>query len=157
MGFTCRAAVILGLTVFIVASVQAVGSPSTPKPVVVEVTGYDQIRPIGETGPVLVVVKGKRAAAIRSALAGLFPSSSLPDCVEDEIAFKLTFVDHVGGRPAYLASGQECPAPGIVTVRVGKATRQLTEDCRLLAAVVTALPRGQAEGTRQDEAARCSL
>jgi len=66
---------------------------------VVDVTGYSQVAPYGSLGPVIMVVKGKRAAAIRSALAGLSPTSSLPDCMETENAFTISFRTHQRGRP----------------------------------------------------------
>jgi hypothetical protein len=58
---------------------------------VVDVTGYSQVTDYGSFGPVTVVVKGKRAAAIRSAVAGLSATSSLPDCVEAVDTFTISF------------------------------------------------------------------
>lgn len=126
---------------------------------VVHVTGYSQVTDYGSFGPVTVVVKGKRAAAIRSALAGLSATSSLPDCVETVDAFTISFRTHQGGRPTYVATEDDCPSPGVVSVSIYEKTTQhlnLQEDCTLRAAVIAALPRGRAEGTRQDKH-RCSL
>ena len=125
---------------------------------VVEVTGYTQVTlDDGSLGPVTVVVKGKRAAAIRSALAGLSATSSLPDCMEGVPAFTISFLTHQGGRPTYVATETDCPSPGIVSISVdGKATQHLQADCALRAAVIARLPRGRAEGTRRDEH-RCSV
>ena len=127
---------------------------------VVEVTGYRQLTlDDGSLGPVTVVVKGKRAAAIRSALAGLSATSSLPDCMETVDAFTISFRTHQGGRPTYVATEDDCPTPGVVSISIyGKTTQHLNlqEDCTLRAAVIAALPRGRAEGTTQDKH-RCSL
>jgi len=126
---------------------------------VVDVTGFSHVTPYGSFGPVTVVVKGKRAAAIRSALAGLPATSSLPDCVETVDAFTISFRTHQGERPTYVATEDDCPTPGVVSINIyGKTTQHLNlqEDCALRAAVIASLPRGRAEGTRRDEN-RCSL
>jgi hypothetical protein len=101
---------------------------------------------------VTVVVKGRRAAAIRSALTGLSATSSLPDCMETVGAFRISFRAHQGGRATYVATEEDCPTPGVVTISVdGKTTQHLKEDCALRAAVIASLPRGRAEGTRRDQ------
>jgi hypothetical protein len=155
--FTLRAAVILVLATLITSATQAlVGASAPPKAGVVEVTGYKHVGLYGNAGPVVAVVTGSKAAAIRTALAGLSTSSSIPDCMESVLAFKVSFLSHMGARPAYVATEQDCPTPGLIFIRVdGRNTQQLTEDCLLRAAVIAALPRGQAEGTRRDEN-RCS-
>ncbi|MGO8823817.1 MAG: hypothetical protein ACLQU9_01090 [Acidimicrobiales bacterium] len=137
---------------------EPVAAQVAPAGGVVEVTGYRQITlDDGSLGPVTVVVKGKRAAAIRSALSGLSATSSLPDCMETVDAFKITLLTHQGGRPTYVATEDDCPTPGIVSIRVnGKTARNFREDCALRAAVIAALPRGRAEGTRRDEH-HCSI
>jgi hypothetical protein len=138
--------------------VEPVAAQVAPRGGIVEVTGYTRLTlDGGSLGPVTVVVKGKRAAAIRSALAGLSATSSLPDCMETVDAFKISFVAHQGGRATYVATEEDCPTPGIVSISVdGKTTSHLREDCALRAAVIASLPRGRAEGTRQDEN-RCSF
>jgi len=126
---------------------------------VVDVTGYGQVTPYGSFGPVTVVVKGESAAAIRSALAGLSASSSSPDCVETLDAFTISFRTHLGGRPTYVATEDDCPSPGVVSVSiVGKTTQHLNleEDCALRAAVMASFSSGRAQGTRRDKEP-CSL
>lgn len=151
----------LGLSVLVLMATtlaEPVAAQVAPAGGVVEVTGYRQITlDDGSLGPVTVVVKGKRAAAIRSALSGLSATSSLPDCMETVDAFKITLLTHQGGRPTYVATEDDCPTPGIVSIRVnGKTARNFREDSALRAAVIAALPRGRAEGTRRDEH-HCSI
>lgn len=157
--FTLRAAVTLVLAILIMSATQEVAGTSTPPPKagVVEVTGYKHVGLNGNSGPVVVVAKGAKAAAIRTALAGLSPSSLTPGCMESGLAFKVSFLTRIGARPAYLTTEMDCPTPGLVSILVnGRTTQTLTEDCSLRAAVVAALPRGQSEGTRRDQN-RCSL
>jgi len=153
----------LGLSVFALMATtlaEPAAAQVAPAGGVVEVTGYRQLTlDDGSLGPVTVVVKGKRAAAIRSALAGLSATSSLPDCMETVDAFTISFRTHQGGRPTYVATEDDCPTPGVVSISIyGKTTQHLNlqEDCTLRAAVIAALPRGRAEGTKQDKH-RCSL
>lgn len=152
---------VLGLCVLALMATtlaEPVAAQVAPTGGVVEVTGYTQVTlDHGSLGPVTVVVKGKRAAAIRSALAGLSATFSLPDCMEGVPAFKISFLTHQGGRPKYVATETDCTTPGIVSISVdGKTTQHLQEDCALRAAVIASLPRGRAEGTRRDEH-RCSV
>jgi len=144
------------LATTLVEPVAAQGAP--PPGGVLEVTGYRQLSLVaGSLGPVTVVVNGRKAAAIRSALAGLSTTSSLPDCMESRSAFKISILPRRGARPTYVATEDDCPTPGVVTISVdGKITQRLREDCSLRAVVITALPRGRAEGTRRDRS-RCSL
>ena len=70
----------------------------------VEATGYKHVGLNGNSGPVVVVAKGAKAAAIRTALAGLSPSSRplTPGCMDSGLAFKVSFLlalDHV--RPIW--------------------------------------------------------
>jgi len=151
----------LGLSVLVLMATtlaEPVAAQVAPAGGVVEVTGYRQLTlDDGSLGPVTVVVKGKRAAAIRSALAGLSATSTLPDCMETVDAFKISFLNHQGGRPTYVATEDDCPTPGIVSISVdGKTTQNLEEDCALRAAVIASLPRGRAEGTERDPR-RCSI
>jgi hypothetical protein len=152
---------VLGLSVFALMAttlVEPVAAQVAPPGGVVEVTGYTRLTlDSGSLGPVTVVVRGKRAAAIRSALAGLSATSSLPDCMETVDAFKISFLAHQGGRATYVATEEDCPTPGIVTISVdGKTAQHLREDCALRAAVIASLPRRRAEGTRRDQN-RCSF
>jgi len=62
----------LGLSVLalmVTTMVEPVAAQVAPPGGVVEVTGYTRLTLDGSLGPVTVVVKGKRASAIRSALA----------------------------------------------------------------------------------------
>jgi hypothetical protein len=142
---------------FTLAPLQAAAAPSEPRDGVVQVTGYNSIRPIGSLGPVTVVVTGSKAAAIRSALAGLTKSSSSPICMESMTSFRISVRPRRGGRPIWVATGSDCPTPGLVVISVnGTPMPALSEDCALRAAVIAALPPGRAEGTRHDKAP-CSL
>ena len=144
----------LGLAAFIASALHTgVGAAAAPRTGVVEVTGYAHVGLDGDSGPVVVVAKGARAAAIRTALAGLSPSPSVPECMESGLAFKVSVLSRVGARPAYVAAEQDCPSPGLVLITVeGRITQRFTADCALRSAVVAALPRGRAEGTRRDQA-----
>lgn len=151
----------LGLSVLALLTttlVEPVAAQVAPHGGVVEVTGYAKVTDDeGSVGPVTVVVTGKRAAAIRSALTGLSATSSSLECMETLNAFKITFLTHRGGNPTYVATEGDCPTPGVVSITVyGKTTENLIEDCALRAAVIASLPRGRAEGTRRDRS-RCSL
>jgi hypothetical protein len=147
------------LTLTVLTAAESAAAKPVPSVGLVDVTGYGQVAPYGSMRPVTVVVRGKRAAAIRSALAGLSATSSVPDCMETESAFTISFRTHRGGRPTYVATEDDCPTPGIVSITiVGKTTQHLNlkEDCALRAAVIASVPKGQAEGTRRDMH-RCTL
>jgi hypothetical protein len=139
-----------------IALVQPVAAQGPPSEGIVEVTGYQHLSYLGSVGPVTVVVGGRRAAAIRSALRGL-STTSPGECMESLVAFKVSVATREGARPSYAATEQDCPTPGVVSISVdGKNIEQLREDCSLHAAVIAALPRGRADGTRRDKN-RCSL
>jgi hypothetical protein len=141
------------------ALAEPAAAQGVPSGGIVDVTGYSQVTLYGSFGPLTVAVKGKKAAAIRSALAGLSATSSLPDCMETHDAFTISFRTRQSRRPTYVATEDDCPTPGVVSISiVGKTTQHLNlkEDCTLRAAVIAALPGGRAEGTRRDES-RCSL
>jgi hypothetical protein len=149
--FVLSSASLLGI-----ALVQPVAAQGSPSKGIVEVTGYQHLSYLGSVGPVTVVVRGSKAAAIRSALRGL-STTSPGECMESLVAFKVSVATREGARPSYVAAEQDCPTPGVVSISVhGKTTEQLREDCSLRAAVIAALPRGRADGTRRDKN-RCSL
>lgn len=142
---------------FSLAPLHTAAAQSAPRGGLVEVTGYNSVRPIGSLGPVTVVVTGKRAVAIRSAVAGLAKSSSRPECMESMTSFKISVLPRRGLPPTWVATENDCPSPGLVVISIdGKRMQILTEDCALRAAVIAALPPGRAEGTRRDRT-RCSL
>ncbi len=130
----------------------AAGASIVPGGGVIEVTGYAQVSIMGSRGPVTVVVNKHQAASIRRAMAGLAVTSA-SFCAETSNAFSISFLAHQGARrPALVATEDDCPTPGVVSVTEnGRAVAILKEDCALRAAVRAALPPGQAEGTRQDE------
>jgi len=145
------------LTLMATTLAESVAAQVAPPGGILEVTGYRQLTYGGSLGPVTVIVKGKKAAAIRSALAGLSATSSRPVCMETVDAFTISVLTQQGGRPKYVATEEDCPTPGVVSISVdGKTTQHLREDCALRAAVIASLPRGRAEGTRRDES-RCTL
>jgi hypothetical protein len=153
--------VALGLSVLALMTttlVDSVAAQVAPRGGVVEVTGYRKVTDYeGSVGPVSVVVTGKKAAAIRSALTGLSAASPPSECFENPNAFKITFLTRQGGRHTYVATEGDCPTPGIVSITVdGKTTENLVEDCALRAAVLASLPKGRAEGTRRDKS-HCSI
>ena len=144
----------LGLSVLVLMAVtfaQPVAAHAVPRSGVVEVTGYTRTPLFGSTGPVTVIAKSKQAAAIRAALAGLVRTSA-SDCMETVIYFKVMFLAYPSGRPTYVATEVACPTPGVVNISVdGKTTQHFKEDCALQHAVVSALPKGRAGGTRRDQ------
>jgi hypothetical protein len=142
---------------FSLAPLRAAAATSEPRGGIVQVTGYSSVRPSGSVGPVAAVVTGRKAAAIRSALAGLRTTSSSPSCQESMTSFRISVLPRWGGRPTWVATESDCPTPGLVVISVdGMPMPALSEDCSLRAAVVAALSPGKAEGTRHDKA-RCSL
>ena len=88
----------------------------------VEVSGIRQVGLDGNSGPVVVVAKGAKATAIRTALAGLSTSSSLPGSMESPIAFKVSFLTRIGARPMSVATEPDCPTPGLVFITVDGKT-----------------------------------
>ena len=53
-----------------------------------------------------------------------------------------------GNGLRYVATEDDCPTPGVVSINIyGKTTQHLNlqEDCALRAAVIASLPRGRAE------------
>lgn len=122
-----------------------------PKSGVIEVTGYGRVTEAASSDPVTVQVSGRQAAAIRKALSTL-ASTDPSGCVDTLEAFSIRFLPHKGVRgSATLVTENDCPTPGVVAVlQHGKAVATLRESCSLRAAVVAALPRFKAYGTRQD-------
>ena len=140
----------LTLTVVVVLP-QAAASSALPKTNTIQVTAYKQICCNEETVPAIVIVKGRQAEALRTALAGLTPiSSGIPVCMETPIPFIVTFLPRVGVRPTLEATGISCGGQ-FVTLRVGQsATPSAFEnDCALERAVVAVLPPGKGQGTRE--------
>lgn len=120
-----------------------------------QVTGYNLIAPIGSEGPVVVEMGGRKAAAIRRALAGLSATSSLPDCAEALNAFSISVLPRKGAPPLLTATEYYCPSPGVVTVHQDGVFRNLQEDCAFRNAVIATPPPGRAEGTRHETYADC--
>jgi hypothetical protein len=147
------ASCVLGLSI-LGAWFAAVGGPTgantVPRGGVIEVTGYGRLSlPDGSQGPVTVVVNGRRAAAIRAALAGLSTGKPLL-CMENENAFTISVRPRAGVRPTYVATEENCPTPGVVNITHpgSKSLQTLHEDCALRNAVLVALPPGRADATR---------
>ena len=135
---------------------QTAGATMAPHGSVVQVTGYSQVALTGSEGPVVIEVGGRKAAAIRRALAGLSATSSLPDCMEALNAFSISVLPRRGAPPLLTATEYDCPSPGVVRVHQDGVFRNLKEDCAFRNAVIAALPPGRAEGTRHDPFAHCS-
>ena len=151
LGLLTLGAALLGASAFPSPS-QPNATRSEPTSDIVEVTGYQHLSEMdGSTRPVTVVLQGNQAVAIRAALAGLSPTPPAV-CMENTSLFKISFLAHPGGAPTGVATEEICPTPGVVNLSVdGKPTQHLEEDCALQVAVVSSLPKGQAEGTRRDE------
>jgi hypothetical protein len=151
-----RCVLLLTFTISLATLAQPNIAQGAPSEGIVEVTGYQHLSYGRSVGPVTVVVSSRKAAAIRSALAAL-SATSPGECMESLVAFKVSIAAREGVLPTYVATEQDCPTPGVVSISVdGKATQQLREDCSLRAAVIAALPQGRAEGTRRDKS-RCSV
>lgn len=120
---------------------------------VVVVTAYARVVPSGSYGAVTVMVQGKKAAAVRSALSELAKSSSGPICMEGDSEFQISVLPKRGARPSSLATEEDCPTPGVVFITMnGKATPQpFREDCALRAAVIAVLPPGRGRAIREDK------
>ena len=135
-------------------------APAGASPVprgVMEVTGYGKLSlDNGSQDPVRVEVKGRKAAAIRSALSDL-SSATAPDCMENLNAFTVSVLPRLGARPIYVAHEESCPTPGRVDITTGNSSQQTYKklDCALQDAVLAALPRGRAVATRHD-ASHCA-
>ena len=123
-----------------------------------EVTGYGQLALIHKPEkPVKVTVSGRKAAAIRAALKGL-PAGTSSFCMENISAFTITFLPGSGGGAGFVATESDCPTPGVVSIiyRGAKGPLVFQETCSLRKAVLAALPKGRAQGTRHD-ASGCAV
>lgn len=139
------------ITSLAAALAEPVAAARVPNGGVGEVTGYERVVPVGSFGAITVLVRGTKAAAIRSALAGLTIPYTGPTCLEDDSAFQISLLPEEGARPTDVATEEECPSPGIVLISAaGTRAQPLREDCALRAAVIAALPPGLAEATRRD-------
>jgi hypothetical protein len=142
------------ITLSTVVVPQAAGALTPPRSGVVEVTGFGRVGLDGNSGPVVVVVKGRRAMALRTALAGLAPKSSPSDCMETLIPFTVSFLPSKGARPSMVASAFNCDGPG-VSVVVDHSTTSLQDDCAFQSAAIAALPRSRAKATRRIVTTTC--
>jgi hypothetical protein len=72
--------------------------------------------------------------------------------MENINAFTITFLPGSGGGAGFVATETNCPTPGVVdiTYRGAKAPLAFQETCSLRRAVLAALPKGRAQGTRKD-------
>jgi hypothetical protein len=135
------------LTMTAALAPQAADALTPPKGGVVEVTGFTRVGLAGNSGPVVVVVKGPKATALRAALAGLPLNPSTPMCMETAVPFTVSFLPRKGARPTMVASAFDC-GPG-VSVVVGHSNTTLRDDCTFQSAALAALSRSRVEGTRQ--------
>jgi len=133
---------------------RAAGALAPPKGGVVEVTGYRHVGLDGSGGPVVVVVKGRKATALRTALASLASKSSPSDCMETLIPFTVSFLPSRGARPTMVASAFSCAGLG-VWVMVGHSTTTLQDDCAFQSAAIAAFSHSQVKATRQVVAMAC--
>jgi hypothetical protein len=115
------------------------------------VTGYGRLTLYdGPQKPVAVTVNGHKASAIRSALKGL-PATTPSFCMENISEFTIKFQPGSGGGVPFVASEDDCPTPGVVSITYqgAKAPLVFRETCSLRKAVLAALPKGRAEATRR--------
>jgi hypothetical protein len=147
-----RIALLVGLTTLMMSgATQGAGASVVPKSGIIEVTGFDNVAGSGSSGPVTVTVNHHQAAVIRKALVTLAVTSPA-DCHALGEAFAITFLPHKGAAPTFVAVEDDCPSPGVVSItKNGRTIQTLRENCSLRAAVLAALTRGRAEGTRGDE------
>jgi hypothetical protein len=149
-------AALVGLTILSIAgATQGAGAIVVPKSDTVEVTGFGSVSASGSTGPVTVTLSHHQAAAVTKALAALTVTTA-GVCHGFLNAFVVRFLPYKGARPTLVATEEDCPSPGVVSVtKHGRTIQTLRENCSLRAQVLAALPRGGAEGTRGDKRA-CS-
>ena len=154
---TARLLALLGLATLAMVTVlvpQAAGALTPPKGGVVEVTGFKRVALFGNSGPVVAVVKGRKAAALRTTLEDLALKSSSSDCEETLAPFTVSFLPSKGARPTMVARAFNCAGQGVSVVG-GNSTTNLQDDCRFESAAVAALPRSGVEATRRVVAMTC--
>jgi hypothetical protein len=152
-----RLSVFLGLTTLAVLMVPvplAVGALTPPKGGVIEVTGFNRVALFGNSSPVVTVVKGQKAAALRAALANLALKSTSSECQEMLVPFTVSFIPSTGARPRMVASAFDCAGLG-VSVVAGHSTVNLADDCAFESAASAALPRAGVEATRRVVTINC--
>jgi hypothetical protein len=156
VGATCS--VVLFVSCAILALTGGPAAAGVPAPGgTFSVTGYGRLTLYDKPQkPVTVTANGRQAAAIRAALKGLLMTTP-SFCMENVNEFTITFRPGPGDGVGFVATEGDCPSPGVVTVtyRGAKAPLVYRETCSLRKAVLAALPKGRAEGTRKD-ASRCA-
>ena len=133
-----------------IAQGQVTGAVTLPKAGVIEVTGYEIVAEAGSRGPVTEAITGPKAKALRSALEHSPPWKKTASLCLDELQpFVIDVVLHRGARPAMVVTAYDTCAGANLAVTIGTKTTYGKDDCALESAVVTALPLGQAQGTRE--------
>lgn len=148
---------VLGLVTLAIGTVitpMEAGAVTPPKGGLVEVTGFTRVALSGNSGPVVAVVSGRKAMALRAALAALVVKSSSSDCQETLVPFTVSFLTGEGARPTMVASAFGCAGQGVSVVS-GNTTNDLQDDCAFELAAVAALPRSHVGATRRVVAATC--
>jgi hypothetical protein len=124
---------------------------------VIEVTGFQRLGLNGNSRPITVLVSGPKARVLRRALEGAQASTTTEVCMEDFDPFVISVLLRRGAAPSMVLRAYSCGRPGL-SVEVGRSlTANLKDDCAIQSAVVAALPRGQARGTRMAVAQACSF
>ena len=128
-----------------------------PQPGAMTVTGYDVVTAAGgPKDPVTVTANPKQSAAIYSSLRKL---SGAPKalCMESVSVVSITFVLKGTTHPNYVVTTNPCGPPGFVEVSIGgRVAGDYRIDCAFKSAVLAALARLSAKGTRSYLTAGCS-
>jgi hypothetical protein len=77
--------------------------------------------------------------------------------MENISEFTIKFQPTEGQGVGFVATEEDCPTPGVVSItyKGAKAPLAFRETCSLRKAVLAALPKGRAEATRRDPS-RCA-
>lgn len=136
---------------------QAAGAVRIPKAGVTEVTGYEVVAEAGSRGPVTEVITGAKAKVLRSALESSPPRKKKPSsCFEPLQPFVIDVLPHRGAPPAMVVTAYDLCDGQNLEITIGTKTIYVKDDCALQSAVVAALPRDQAQGTRTLVADMCA-
>lgn len=136
---------------------QPADAHGAPQPGTMTVTGYNVVTAAGgPKDPVTVSANPKQSAAIYSSLRHLRGAPKAL-CMESVTVVSIRFVLEGTTHPRYVVTANPCGPPGFVEVSIGgRVAGDYRIDCAFKSAVLAALPRLSARGTRPYLTAGCS-
>jgi hypothetical protein len=116
---------------------------------VADVTGYARVSPMGpSSGPFTVDVQGERLVALAATIDSL-PSGPAPDCLEDEVAYKIVFRPSAAAPADYEVVGHGCEEAVVASEGGTSLVPRQDTHCYLFDALAEILP-ANATGTLDD-------